>query len=79
MGLLSLDTMKLKIKRAVGSIEERNAADVVLRILDNHHLLLCSLLILQQRGQRGAANISDFFFKLQIKFEHDLLFFTNNI
>jgi metal transporter CNNM len=59
MGLLSLDTMKLKIKRAVGSIEERKAADVVLRILDNHHLLLCTLLIFNSAANEALPIFLD--------------------
>ena len=45
MGLLSLDTLKLKIKLMTGSPEEIKAVSQVLPLLKNHHYLLCSLLI----------------------------------
>ena len=45
MGLLSLDQLKLKIKIAVGTIQEKQAASKILPIISNHHLLLCTLLL----------------------------------
>jgi len=45
MGLLSIDTLKLKIKLQVGTEQERVYAKRVLPLLKNHHWLLCSLLI----------------------------------
>jgi metal transporter CNNM len=45
IGLLSLDTMKLKIKLSVGTPEEKRAAAIILPILKNHHFLLCTLLL----------------------------------
>lgn len=45
MGLLSLDTLKLKIKTMTGSEEEKMYANAILPLLDDHHFLLCSLLI----------------------------------
>jgi metal transporter CNNM len=45
IGLLSLDTMKLKIKLSVGTPEEKKAAKIILPILKNHHFLLCTLLL----------------------------------
>ena len=40
MGLLSLDQLKLKIKIAVGTMQEKQAAKRILPIISNHHLLL---------------------------------------
>jgi len=45
MGLLSLDTLKLKIKTMTGSEEEQNYARAILPLLENRHFLLCSLLV----------------------------------
>ncbi len=45
MGLLSLDQLKLKIKLAVGTTQEKQAANKILPIISNHHLLLCTLLL----------------------------------
>ena len=45
MGLLSLDQLKLKIKLAVGTTQEKQAAIKILPIISNHHLLLCTLLL----------------------------------
>lgn len=45
MGLLSLDSLKLKIKIEVGTPAERSAAQKILPVLSNHHLLLCTLLL----------------------------------
>jgi metal transporter CNNM len=45
VGLLSLDSLKLKIKIEVGTESERIAAQRILPIIANHHLLLCTLLL----------------------------------
>jgi metal transporter CNNM len=45
IGLLSLDSLKLRIKQSVGSPEEKRAANIILPILENHHWLLCTLLL----------------------------------
>ena len=45
MGLLSLDTLKLKIKFIVGDEKEKQAVQKILPLLENHHLLLCTLLL----------------------------------
>ena len=45
MGLMSLDIMKLRIKLAVGTAEEKSAVKRVLPLVLNHHLLLCTLLL----------------------------------
>ena len=45
MGLLSLDTLKLKIKYLVGSEEDKKAVSRILPLLENHHWLLCTLLL----------------------------------
>ena len=44
-GLLSIDTLKLKIKLEVGTEQEKRQARAILPVLSNHHLLLCTLLI----------------------------------
>ena len=45
IGLLSLDSMKLKIKLSVGTPAEQKAARKILPLLKNHHYLLCTLLL----------------------------------
>jgi metal transporter CNNM len=45
IGLLSLDSLKLKIKLAVGTDAEKKAARTILPLLKNHHYLLCTLLL----------------------------------
>lgn len=45
IGLLSLDIMRLRIKTMVGTEEEKVAANTIMGVLKNHHLLLCTLLI----------------------------------
>ena len=45
MGLLSLDTLKLKIKTMTGSEEEQSYARAILPLLHDRHFLLCSLLV----------------------------------
>jgi metal transporter CNNM len=45
VGLLSLDVLKLKIKRLTGTEKERKAAEKILPLLKDHHLLLCTLLL----------------------------------
>lgn len=45
VGLLSLDSLKLKIKIEVGTPSERIAANKILPLISNHHLLLCTLLL----------------------------------
>lgn len=45
MGLLSLDTLKLKIKYLVGSEDDKKAVSKILPLLENHHWLLCTLLL----------------------------------
>ena len=45
IGLLSLDSLKLRIKLAVGTPEEKKAAHIILPILENHHFLMCTLLL----------------------------------
>ena len=44
-GLLSIDTLKLKIKLQVGTPKEQEYARKILPLLSNHHWLLCTLLI----------------------------------
>jgi len=44
IGLLSLDSLKLKIKLQVGTEMEKKYAKRILPLLENHHLLLCTLL-----------------------------------
>lgn len=45
MGLLSLDTLKLKIKYLVGTEDDKAAVSKILPLLENHHWLLCTLLL----------------------------------
>jgi CBS domain containing-hemolysin-like protein len=45
MGLLSLDSLKLRIKLRTGTESEKAAVKRILPLLDNHHLLLCTLLL----------------------------------
>lgn len=45
MGLLSLDSLKLKIKLVTGSEEEKANVAKLLPVLEDHHFLLCTLLI----------------------------------
>lgn len=45
MGLLSLDSLKLRIKLATGTEKEKKAAQKILPLIENHHLLLCTLLL----------------------------------
>jgi len=45
MGLLSLDTTKLEIKRMTGTVHEKAAAESILPIVRQHHLLLVTLLL----------------------------------
>lgn len=45
VGLLSLDSLKLQIKLQVGTDAEKNAAQKIIPIIKNHHLLLCTLLL----------------------------------
>ena len=44
-GLLSIDTLKLKIRQQVGTPKEQSYASTILPLLKNHHWLLCTLLI----------------------------------
>lgn len=44
-GLLSIDTLKLKIKAQIGTAKEKMYAARILPVLNNHHFLLCTLLI----------------------------------
>ncbi|RYG59847.1 DUF21 domain-containing protein, partial [archaeon] len=44
-GLLSLDTLKLRIKLVTGSAAEQKAARKLLPLLEDHHFLLCNLLL----------------------------------
>jgi metal transporter CNNM len=45
VGLLSIDSLKLQIKLAVGTETEKRAARRILPLISNHHLLLCTLLL----------------------------------
>ncbi len=45
MGLLSLDSLKLKIKLVTGDDQEKADVAKLLPVLEDHHLLLCTLLI----------------------------------
>lgn len=45
MGLLSLDSLKLRIKLVVGTPAEKIAAKKILPLLESHHFLLCTLLL----------------------------------
>jgi metal transporter CNNM len=45
IGLLSLDVTKLEIKLMIGSNEEKSAVNALLPIVQNHHLLLVTLLL----------------------------------
>ena len=45
MGLLSLDQTKLEIKCMTGTDEEKNDAKLILPIVKQHHMLLCTLLL----------------------------------
>ena len=45
MGLLSIETTKLEIKRITGTDEEKHDVDLILPIVKEHHLLLCTLLL----------------------------------
>jgi len=45
MGLLSLDTLKLRIKLAVGTERDKICAKKIIPLLENHHFLLCTLLL----------------------------------
>ena len=45
MGLLSLDGLKLKVKVVTGSEEEKKSIRRLLPILEDHHFLLCVLLL----------------------------------
>lgn len=45
IGLLSLDVTKLEIKIMTGSLEEKVAAEKILPIIKQHHLLLVTLLL----------------------------------
>ena len=45
MGLLSLDGLKLKVKVVTGSEEEKKSISRLLPILEDHHFLLCVLLL----------------------------------
>ncbi len=45
MGLLSLDSLKLRIKLIVGTPAEKAAAKKILPLLESHHFLLCTLLL----------------------------------
>lgn len=44
-GLLSIDTLKLKIRLEVGTDAEKRQAQRILPVIANHHFLLCTLLI----------------------------------
>ena len=45
MGLLSIETTKLEIKRITGTEEEKHDVELILPIVKEHHLLLCTLLL----------------------------------
>lgn len=45
MGLLSFDKLKLKIKMIIGSEVEKKAIERILPLIENHHFLLCTLLL----------------------------------
>jgi len=45
MGMLSLDQMKLEIKSMTGTDVEKRDAQMILPIVKQHHLLLCTLLL----------------------------------
>ena len=45
MGLLSLDSLKLKIKLVTGDAQEKADVQKLLPVLEDHHFLLCTLLI----------------------------------
>mmetsp|Transcript_36977 Transcript_36977/g.35685 ORF Transcript_36977/g.35685 Transcript_36977/m.35685 type:complete len:142 (+) Transcript_36977:285-710(+) len=45
VGLLSIDKLDLEIKQAIGTDEQKKAADTILPILEQHHFLLVTLLL----------------------------------
>eukprot|EP01038_Epipyxis_sp_PR26KG_P006396 gene6396-8807_t len=45
IGMLSLDSLKLRIKLDVGTEQEKTAAKNILPLIENHHFLLCTLLL----------------------------------
>ena len=45
MGMLSLDQMKLEIKSMTGTEVEKRDAQLILPVVKQHHLLLCTLLL----------------------------------
>ena len=59
MGLLSLDTMKLRIKARVGNESEKRAAEKILSLVENHHLLLCTLLIFNSAANEALPIFLD--------------------
>ena len=59
MGLLSLDTLKLKIKVMTGTKEERMQARALLPLLKDRHFLLCTLLIFNAACNEGLPIFID--------------------
>ena len=45
LGYTSLDTMKLQIKVAIGTEDEKASAEAILSLLENRHQFLCTLLV----------------------------------
>jgi metal transporter CNNM len=45
LGYFSIDTMKLKIKLEIGTPEEKAASAIILNLLHDRHLFLCTLLV----------------------------------
>jgi hypothetical protein len=60
MGLLSLDTLKLKIKAMTGTPEERRYAKQILPLLSDHHFLLCTLLIFNAAANEALPIFLDY-------------------
>jgi metal transporter CNNM len=59
VGLLSMDMLKLKIKAIIGDENEKRAAKRIMPLLQQHHLLLCTLLLFNALANESLPLVLD--------------------